>query len=77
MHHEYLKPLETYVPEHIVPVASATSRLKSQIDGADLGMIWDMILKLDYGVDDPEDLSADKRDEFLTVMSLLLAAFDR
>jgi len=77
MHHEYLKPIDSYVPEHIHPVVSATSRLKAEIDSADLGTIWDMILKLDYGVDDPEELSAEKRDEFLTVMTLLLTAFDR
>jgi hypothetical protein len=77
MHYEYLKPLKTYVPEHIVPVASATTRLKSEVDGANLGTIWDMILTLDYGVDDPDDLNDDRRDEFLTVMTLLLAAFDR
>ena len=39
--------------------------------------MWNMILTLDYGVSDPEHLSADKRDEFLNVMSLLLQAFDR
>jgi len=77
MHHEYLKRLETYVPEHVRPVATERLDLKAAIDAANLTEMWDMILTLDYGVSDPEQLSAEKRDEFLNVMTLLLQAFDR
>ncbi|MCK7611944.1 hypothetical protein [Roseibium sediminicola] len=77
MHYEYLKRLETYVPEHVRPAATERLDLKAAIDAANLTEMWDMILTLDYGVSDPEQLSPEKRDEFLNVMSLLLQAFDK
>ncbi|ERP98246.1 hypothetical protein Q669_23920 [Labrenzia sp. C1B10] len=82
MHYEFLKRLEGYVPEHVRPVTRAPEKiapieLKAAIDDANLTEMWDMILTLDYSVSDPTDLSPEKRDEFLNVMSLLLKAFDR
>jgi hypothetical protein len=77
MHYEFLKKLDRYVPEHVQPVSTAPANLKEAIDAANLTEMWDMILTLDYSVSDPHDLSPDKRDEFLNVMSLLLKAFDR
>ncbi|GAB2187131.1 hypothetical protein [Roseibium sp. LAB1] len=77
MHYEFLKRLEGYVPEHVQPATTAPVNLKAAIDSANLTEMWDMILTLDYSVSDPNDLSPEKRDEFLNVMSLLLKAFDR
>ena len=71
----------TYIPEHVQPSASESGtnriKLKASIDAANLTDMWDMILTLDYGVSDVKDLSFEKRDEFLNVMSLLLKAFDK
>ncbi|MHA7772628.1 hypothetical protein [Roseibium sp. M-1] len=77
MHYDYLKRLQTYVPEHVQPVVREPVDLKAAIDAANLTEMWDMILTLDYSVSAPEELSPEKRDEFLNVMSLLLKAFDR
>jgi len=77
MHYDYLKRLQTYVPEHVQPVVKEPVDLKSEIDAANLTDVWDMILTLDYSVSAPEDLSPEKREEFFNVMSLLLKAFDR
>ncbi len=77
MHYDYLKRLESYVPEHVQPVTTEGINLKAAIDGANLTEMWDMILTLDYGVADPDQLSPEKRDEFLNVMTLLLQAFDK
>ncbi|EAV44981.1 hypothetical protein SIAM614_13238 [Stappia aggregata IAM 12614] len=59
------------------PVPAVPANLKDAIDAANLTEMWDMILTLDYSVSDPGDLTPEKRDEFLNVMSLLLKAFDR
>jgi len=78
MHYEFLKGLSAYVPEHIQPTSRAEPvDLKAAIDAANLTEMWDMILTLDYAASDPKELSVEKRDEFLNVMSLLLKAFDR
>ncbi|WP_040439485.1 hypothetical protein [Roseibium aggregatum] len=77
MHYEFLKRLDSYVPEHVQPVPAVPANLKDAIDAANLTEMWDMILTLDYSVSDPGDLTPEKRDEFLNVMSLLLKAFDR
>lgn len=77
MQHDHLKPLDAYVPEHVRPVTANTDDLKAAIEAANIDTMWDMILTLDYGVSDPDDLSREKRDEFLNVMSLLLKAYDR
>ncbi len=77
MHYPYLKTMGTYVPEHVRPSTSEPVNMKSAIDEANLTEMWDMILTLDYGASTPEELSPDKRDEFLNVMSLLLKAFDQ
>lgn len=77
MRYDYAKRLETFVPEHVQPIATPEVDMKIAIEAAQLGTMWDMILSLDYGVSDPADLLPHKRDEFLNVMSLLLAAFDR
>lgn len=78
MHYEFLKGLSAYVPEHVQPTKAAEPvDLKAAIDAANLTEMWDMILTLDYSASAPEDLSLEKRDEFLNVMSLLLKAFDR
>lgn len=70
----------SYVPEHVQPRAGGVTdrvKLRAAIDAANLSDMWNMILTLDYGVSDVKDLSHEKRDEFLNVMSLLLKAFDR
>lgn len=77
MYYEYLKRLDSYVPEHVQPITTEGLTLKAAIDAANLTEMWDMILTLDYGVGDPDQLSPEKRDEFLNVMSLLLQAFDK
>ena len=59
------------------PGATERLNLKAAIDAANLTEMWDMILTLDYGVSDPEQLSAKNATSFLNVMSLLLQAFDR
>jgi hypothetical protein len=77
MQYNHMKQLDAYVPEHVQPVLTDPLELKSAIDAANIDMMWDMILTLDYGVSDPDDLSREKRDEFLNIMSLLLKAYDR
>ncbi|POF29281.1 hypothetical protein [Roseibium marinum] len=77
MHYGSIKGLGAYVPEHVQPTAVEPDDLKAAIDAANLTEMWEMILTLDYAASDPADLTADKRDEFLNVMSLLLKAFDR
>ncbi|PVB63606.1 hypothetical protein [Labrenzia sp. 011] len=77
MHYGFIKGLGAYVPEHVQPSAVKPEDLKAAIDAANLTEMWDMILTLDYSVSDPADLSADRREEFMNVMSLLLKAFDR
>ncbi|ASP32630.1 hypothetical protein CHH27_04710 [Labrenzia sp. VG12] len=69
--------MDTPVPEHVQPITTEGLTLKAAIDAANLTEMWDMILTLDYGVGDPDQLSPEKRDEFLNVMSLLLQAFER
>ncbi|CTQ53872.1 hypothetical protein LP7551_02402 [Roseibium album] len=69
--------LGDYLPEHVQPECSEHVNLKDAVDAADLTEMWNMILTLDYSVADPEELSPERRDEFLNVMSLLLKAFDR
>ena len=77
MHHNFHKDLGVYFPEHIQPTSPEPTSLKSAIDAANLTQIWDMILNLDYETSKVENLSPEKRDEFLNVMSLLLQAMDR
>ncbi|WP_269582294.1 hypothetical protein [Roseibium sp. Sym1] len=77
MHYAYLKRMESYVPEHARPISAEGLNLKAAIDEANLTEMWDMILSLDYGVAEPNQLSPEKRDEFLNVMNLLLQAFDK
>ncbi|WP_422038766.1 hypothetical protein [Roseibium sp.] len=77
MHHQFHKTLGAYVPEHVTPSSTSPLKLKSAVDKANLGEMWDMILTLDYGVSNVNELPHDRRDEFLNVMSLLLQAFDR
>jgi hypothetical protein len=69
--------LGDYYPEHVQPGCSAHENLKDAVDAAGLMEMWNMILTLDYSVADPKELSPERRDEFLNVMSLLLKAFDR
>ena len=69
--------LNSYYPEHAQPSGQEQASLKAGVDAAGLTDMWNMILSLDYGVADIKELSADRRDEFLNVMSLLLKAFDR
>ncbi|MGV2976163.1 hypothetical protein AB1P65_11980 [Roseibium alexandrii] len=52
-------------------------RLRADIDAANLSEMWNMILTLDYAVQDVSDLPPEKQEEFLNVMSLLLTAFNR
>lgn len=66
-----------YLPEHESPGRDPAIELRRKIDTANLTGMWNMILLLDYQVSDLSALRADKREEFLDVMSLLLAAFDR
>ncbi|MTI08009.1 hypothetical protein E1180_21130 [Roseibium denhamense] len=75
MHRTHYRPLETYVPEHIQPCSKPASDLKAAIEAANLGDMWSMILTLDYGVSEVEELSVEKQDEFLNVMALLLKAY--
>lgn len=77
MQYGSIRGLGTYVPEHVNPSATEPVNLKAAIDKANLTEMWDMILTLDYSASSPEELSPEKRDEFLNVMSLLLKAFDR
>lgn len=77
MHYPFLKNLGASIPEHIQPTAAKPVNLKSSIDRANLTEMWDMILTLDYGVSEVDELSPEKQDEFLNVMSLLLKAFNR
>lgn len=78
MNYDFLKNAGDYVPEHVRPTArKEPGNLKSAIDSANLTEMWDMILTLDYSVSDVAELSAEKRDEFMNVMSLLLKAFNR
>ncbi|EEE44470.1 hypothetical protein [Roseibium alexandrii] len=51
--------------------------LRADIDAANLSEMWNMILTLDYAVQDVSDLPPEKQEEFLNVMSLLLTAFNR
>lgn len=69
--------LEDYIPEHVKPDFTEHLELKDAVDDAGLTDMWNMILTLDYLVADPEELSPERRDEFLNIMSLLLKAFDR
>ena len=77
MHHNIHRDLGVYFPEHILPTRPEPASLKSAIDAANLTQIWDMILNLDYETSRVENLSREKQDEFLNVMSLLLQAIDR
>lgn len=77
MQYGLTRGLGAYVPEHVQPSATVPVNLKAAIDKANLTEMWDMILALDYAASTPEELSPEKRDEFLNVMSLLLKAFDR
>lgn len=79
MHQFFSKGPKSYVPEHVQPRSEGSDRvkLKAAIDAANLADMWNMILTLDYGVSDLTELSHEKRDEFLNVMSLLLKAFER
>ncbi|MBO6891445.1 MAG: hypothetical protein JJ866_05830 [Roseibium sp.] len=69
--------LEEYYPEHAQPKVADKNDLKASVEAAGLSDMWNMILTFDYGVTSPDELSPEKRDEFLNVMSLLLKAFDR
>ena len=51
--------------------------LRADIDAANLGEMWTIILTLDYAVEDVSNLPPEKQEEFLSVMSLLLSAFNR
>ncbi|WP_428649176.1 hypothetical protein [Roseibium sp.] len=73
----FLKNADICVPQHFLAAASRPGNLKSAVDAAHLTDMWETILTQDYDACDLQELSSEKRDEFLKVMSLLLKAFDR
>ncbi|MBD8889958.1 hypothetical protein [Roseibium litorale] len=72
----YFKSAE-YVHEHVQPEDRELATLKSEVDKHNLTEMWDMILTLDYEVNNVRELSRETREEFCGIVSLLLKAFSK
>ena len=66
-----------YFHEHVQPEDRELAALKSQVDKHNLTEMWDMILTLDYEVNNVRELSRETREEFCGIVSLLLKAFSK
>ncbi|MTI46088.1 hypothetical protein JM93_00264 [Roseibium hamelinense] len=77
MNHLSTSTRAEYVHEHIKPVCSRATHLKKQVDRHNLTEMWDMILAMDYEVDNVHKLSSETCEEFCDIIELLIQAFKK
>ncbi|MEH0073039.1 hypothetical protein V6L76_00420 [Pannonibacter sp. Pt2] len=63
--------------EHIAPARNRASRLRTEAERQELGLIWDMILAVDYQAVSAEELSPEAREDFYDVIEVLLRTLAR
>ncbi|WP_430512162.1 hypothetical protein [Pannonibacter phragmitetus] len=63
--------------EHIAPVRNRAIRLRAEAEQQELGIVWDMILAVDYQAASAEELSPEAREDFCDVIEVLLRTLVR